>query len=120
MGNTDILALNPRLRIYHGKINDSWQTRKKFLDGQEAYKWGNAIKLEPDQIDITRLSAEELIKFASEHYAVELKEDTDYAHALVAVVKARQASEQAAAEAKQKHTSALKPVRPTQAAGIQM
>jgi len=118
MGNTDILALNPRLRIYHGKLNDTWDSRKKFLDGQEAYKWGNAIRIEAGQVDITRLDREALIEFALDAYGLELKADTEYAHALVAVVQARQKSEEEAA--KPKVRTPPKPQQKGQAAGIAM
>jgi hypothetical protein len=116
MGNTDILSLNPRLRIYHGKVTDSWDTRKKFLDGQEAFKWGQQVRLEPGQVDITRLTTEQLIEFALDHFSLELPADTDYAHALVAVVAARQKAEEEAAKPKVRTPKA----RPEQNAGIRI
>ena len=115
MGNTDILALNPRLRIYHGRLNDTWELRKKFLEGQEAYKWGQLVKIEPGQVDITRLDTQGLIEFAFENYNLELKPDTEYAHALVAVVQARQKAEEEAAKPKVRT-----PLKPRPQAGIAM
>jgi hypothetical protein len=96
-GNTDILAFNQRLRIYHGKVTDSWEVRKKFLDGQEAYKWGAAVITDPGKVDITRLSREELIVFAEEEYGLLLDSETEYAHALVAIIQRRTDTEKAEA-----------------------
>lgn len=91
MGNEDILQLNPRLRIYRGKVTDTAEQIAAFLHGQEALEQGTALPQTGE--DVTRMSRERLIEFAMDEYGVKLDPKIEYAHALVAVIKARDETE---------------------------
>jgi hypothetical protein len=92
MGNIDILGLNPRLRPYYGKATDPPEVVERFLKGQEAQKWAQAI--DPATPDITRMTVEQLVDFALSEYGLTLDKGIDYPHALVAVIDARRKSEE--------------------------
>jgi hypothetical protein len=94
MGNEDILQLNPRLRIYHGKVSDPPDVIEAFLRGQEAIKWGAPVA-DPTAVDITRMSSQELVAYALDEFGLQLDPKIEYANALVAVIQARNEIEKA-------------------------
>jgi hypothetical protein len=89
MGNDDILQLNSRLRIYHGKVDDPPDVVEAFLRGQERMSRYAAPMIAEGQLDITRMSTAELVKYAFEEYGIRLDPNIEYAHALVAVISER-------------------------------
>ncbi|SRR5258708_3925517 len=95
MGNEDILQLNPRLRIYHGKVGDPPDVIEAFLRGQEQMARYAAPIIADGALDITRMSTADLVKYALEEFGLKLEPEIEYAHALVAVIAARNEIEQA-------------------------
>jgi hypothetical protein len=95
MGNEDILQLNSRLRVYHGKVTDPPDVVEAFLRGQEQMNKYAAPMITDGQIDITRMSVADLITYALDEFGIQLDPKIEYAHALVAVIQARNEIENA-------------------------